>query len=570
MDAEWDACDTADGFVVHGAEKMRFAELAAEAATLKPPAPITLRKVGAGGMSGKPVARIDLPSKVDGSARFAADVRLPDMLFASIRNAPGGTGKPIAMNRSAAIQQPGVVGVHQGEGWAAVVASTWWAADRGADRLAPRFEGGAAVDSRSIAHVLDDALANGQSKRFVEEGDADGLLRAADTVKAEYAVGLAPHAPIETLTATARFTGDRLEIWMPTQAPAFARSAVARAVDIDEDRITLYPMLIGGSFGRNVTSEAAEVAAILARETKRPVQLIWSRSEDIMHDRFRPPAKARLAAKLGSNGSVLGWRAAIATPSTNAQLLARLMPKLPSGASKPERGAVEGALPSYSIPAVAIDHHVAEIGLPTGSWRSVAHSYTAFFNECFIDELAHKVGAEPLSFRMQMLGNAPRLARCLATVTALGNWQGGEAGSAQGIAAHSCFGSHVAILAEARGADGRIKVDRIVAAVDCGRVINPDIVRQQIEGGVVFGLAAALGHPIPVSGGHGGARSFDELGLPRLADTPEIQVEILPSEDEPGGVGEIAVPPVAPAIANALFAASGQRLRSLPLALGSV
>jgi isoquinoline 1-oxidoreductase beta subunit len=287
-----------------------------------------------------------------------------------------------------------------------------------------------------------------------------------------------------------------------------------------------------------------------------------------MHDQFRPPAKAHMAAKLGSNGSLLGWRASIAAPSTDAEVLARLMPRFPSSSSKPERAAVDGAFPPYSIPAVAVDHHVAEIGVPTGMWRSVAHSYTAFFTESFVDELAHKAGVEPLSFRMQMLGNAPRLARCLATVTALGNWQGGEAGTAQGIAAHSCFGSHVAILAEANSADGRIRVDRVIAAVDCGRVINPDIVKQQIEGGILFGLAAALGNPLGVTGGLGNAHSFDELGLPRLADTPVIQVEILPSDDDPGGVGEIAVPPVAPAIANAIFAASGQRIRALPLTSG--
>jgi isoquinoline 1-oxidoreductase beta subunit len=232
---------------------------------------------------------------------------------------------------------------------------------------------------------------------------------------------------------------------------------------------------------------------------------------------------------------------------------------------------VEGGVPPYAIRAFAVDHMPAKIGVETGMWRSVSNSYTAFFNECFVDELARMAGIEPLSFRMQMLGGNSRLAHCLSTVTALGGWEGGEQGSGQGIAAHSCFGSHVAMLAEVHvGKDRRIVVDRIVAAVDCGRVIHPDIVRQQIEGGIVWGLGAALGARLGFTRGLANARNFDALDLPLLAGTPDITVDIIESDEPPGGVGEVGVPPVAPAVANALFAATGKRLRHLPLVVGGV
>jgi len=568
-DAAWEACDTADGFVVHGDDRIRFAEIAAEAATLAPPADVTVRPPGQGRLAGRSVPRLDLPSKVDGSARFAGDVRLPDMVYAAIRHGPYGDTRLRRIDRAAAKRVAGVVGLFTHPRWAAAVATNWWAAERAVNAIAPVFATkGPLPDDASIAKALRDALESGDGTRFASAGNLAAAFGGGRGHRAEYAVPVAVHAPMEPLTATARITGDRLEIWMPTQAPGMARAAAARAVGFAESSVTVYPMLVGGGFGRKIETDAAEQAAILAQRMKRPVQVVWSRAEETRQDRFRPPARARLTATLRDNGTIAGWQAQIATPATMAPLMARLAGKT-GDAGKAEAAAIEGAVPPYALGAFAVDHHPADIGIPTGMWRSVAHSYTAFFTESFVDELARLANVEPLSFRMQMLGGSPRLAHCLTTVTAIGDWDGGAAGSGQGIAAHSCFGSHIAMLAEAHVGEGQeISVSRIIAVVDAGRVIHPDIVAQQIEGGIVWGLAAALGDTTGFTGGLADATNFDALALPTLANTPEIRVELVQSREAPGGVGELAVPPVAPAVANALFAATGRRLRTLPLRAG--
>jgi isoquinoline 1-oxidoreductase beta subunit len=559
-----EACDTADGFVVRGEERLRFGELAEETAALSPPDEIVLR----GPVPPRSPPRPDMPAKIDGSARYAADVRLPDMVYAAVRHGPHGATRLVGVDAAAADLVPGVLAIVENPGWAAAVATNWWAANRALEAMRPRFAtAGPFPDNSSIDAALIAALAEGKATRFADIGDVEAVLAAGGGLTAEYAVPLAVHAAIEPLAATARISGDRLELWMPTQAPGFARAAAARAIGFDEDAVTIYPMLAGGSFGRKIENDAAVQAAILALRMKRPVQLMWSRAEDIAQDRFRPPARGRLAARMARSGQLLAWRARIATPSTAPAMTARLMPGT-GGGNAAERAAVAGAIPPYAIPSVAVDHHPADIGVVTGMWRGVAHSYTAFFTECFVDELASLARIEPLSFRMQMLSGSPRLAHCLATATALGGWEGGVPGSGQGIAAHSAFGSHIAMLAEVHvGAQPEIRVDRVVAVVDCGRTINDDIVLQQIEGGILWGMAAALGASTGLSRGLADARNFDDLNLPILATTPEIVVRIVRSTEPPGGVGELAVPPVAPAIANALFAATGRRHRSLPLSI---
>lgn len=567
---DWEELDTRNGFVVNGRDRIPFGELAEAAARHEVPENLPIRGGVDNRLVGQSLPRLDLPSKVDGTAQFAADIRLSGMVFASVRAGPIGGGRLIRADKGAADKIPGVLATFENPAWIGAAATNWWAANRAVEAMKPAFQTDhLLVSSDSIDAALWSAMERGEASRIFAKGDIAAAYAASPVFRTHYLVGPSPSAALETLTATARFTGDRLEVWAPTQAPAFARSAAARAAGISENRVTIHRTFIGGGYGRKLETSAIEQAVFMAAHLKRPVQLVWSRIEEVVQDGFRPPALATLSASMASNGLVTGWQARIVTPATRSQVTERLRGGVSGRADRAERFAVEGAVPPYRIPAVAIDHLPADVGLKTGMWRSGAHSYTAFFTESFLDELSRKAGIEPLSFRMQMLGENPRLARCLSTAAALGGWDGGAPGSSMGIAAHSCFGSHVAILVEVQvDKSQRVKVDRAVCAVDCGRMINPDIVRQQIEGGIIHGIAAATGNMVNFENGLPDMKGFEQLVLPRLAGSPEITVELIENDEDSGGVTELGVPAVAPAIANAVFASTGQRLRSLPFVIG--
>ena len=567
---DWRACTTANGFVVNGRNRARFGPLAAEATGFSLPDPLPMRAAEPGRLAGQPLPRLDVPAKVDGSANFAGDIRLPDMVFASIRQAPAG-GRIRAPDRARARNIPGLIDLVVNEHWVAAAAASWWIAERALDAMGLVAEWHAGPSSAAIDAALDAAL-KGPGERMAFAGNLSAAFKGAHVFTADYRVGFAAHAAIETMTATARPTPRGIELWLPTLAPSRARAAVAAATGYGEGAILIHPTMAGGSFGATLEHEVAVQAATIALQLKRPVQLTWSRREDLAHDRFRPPAAARLTARLGPNGAILGWLAKIAAPATGREIAGRLFAG-DHGAeaalfahSSGDPYAVAGALPFYRFPNYAIDHHPVALGIPTGHWRSGAHSYTAFFTESFLDELAHAAETEPLSFRVALTGD-PRLVRCLSLAATLGGWEGGVLGSGQGLACHSFRGSHIAVFAEAHFEDGGTpRVDRLVAAVDCGRQINPELVRQQVEGGLIFGLAGALGASTGFTRGVPDAHHLGALNLPMLADAPDITVELVPSEADPGGVSELAVPPVAPAIANALRAATGVRLRHLPLA----
>ena len=566
---DWAACDTAAGFVTHGGRRLRFAELAEAAAKETAPDPLPYRQRREGRLTGQSLPRLDAPAKVDGSANFAGDIRLPDMVFASVAAGPAPGSRLLRSDKAAADRVPGVIQVVETDSWVAAIGTTWWAANRGVAALAPRFAtAGPAIDDRAIDRALAAALA-AEGVRIAGSGDLGAAFTGAQVFTADYRAAPSVHAAIETPAATARWHAGRLELWIASDAPARARAVAAAAIGVSAGAVTIHPQMVGGSFGASLESDVVAQAAVLAHDLKRPVQVTWSRREAARQDRVRAPAIARMTARLSPAGLILGWQAKIAAPSTGHDLARRLAGDPATRAAlalaKGDATAVSGAAPPYRIPAYAIDHHPGEIGVATGHLRGGADGVTCFFTESFIDELAQRAGSEPVSFRFAMLGGAPRLARCLQTAAALGGWGGGADGSGQGIACHAMRGSFIAVMAEVQVSGGRIAVDRLVAAVDCGRAINPDLVRQQIEGGLVFGMAAALG----ASQHYAGRVAVPSaLHLPRLADTPDITVELIASDEAPGGVSELGVPAVAPAIANAVRSATGLRLRSLPLRAG--
>ncbi len=573
-DTDWEQCETDKGFVVFGKKRLAFADLVVEAAELTPPDPIPLRPSPRNHLSGRDAPRLDLSAKVDGSASFAGDIRLPDLLYASVRAGPIGDSSLKSANTKAASKIRGLINVVRTDHWIAAVATNWWAANQALDIMAPVFSTtGVMADSTQMAQALSDAIAKGPGSRLVSAGDVDAALeKEAGTrvFKAEYSVAAAVHAPIETRSATASWQNGRLQVWIASQAPETVRMAAASALGISVDEVTVFPVFAGGSFDRNFDSLIAAQVAVIAKEVGRPVQLVWSRPEDFMRDHVRSPAVGRMTGAINRDGQVVGLSVRVAAASTMRELARRVdgesINDARAGAGGEfDRFAIEGAVPPYTIPNLSVDHFPVKLPVPTGPWRSMAHSYNCFFLECFIDELAHKAGVEPLSYRMQMLVNQTRLARCLTGVASMANWEGGVSGSSKGLACHSMRGSHIAIIASARTGETGVRVDRISAMVDCGRLINPDLARQQIEGGIIFGLAQALGASTDFENGLPTVKRLREIDLPTLAEIPEIIVEFNRSDEAPGGVTELGVPAVAPAIANALFSAAGVRLRELPL-----
>lgn len=591
---DWRDCEAQAGLVVHpadGERRLTFGALAEEAARLEPPDPPPLRarmvagpdtEAGDAAGPGGPFPRLDLPAKVDGSLLFTGDVRLPDMLHAAIRHGPGGEAELTHLDLEAASGQPGLIGVIRAKRFLAALGETWWAADRALERLAPRFAVTGVVESGVIEEALEEALAFGAQHRILERGAGDAGIAQFGTVR-RYDVAPALHAPLETASATARLAGGRLELWIAAQAPEQARHAAAAAIGLSPGDVVLYPMPAGGSFDRRLDHSHAIEAALIAREAaqmhRRPVQLTWSRWQELIAGHPRMPAAAVLGANLAPDGRIAAWRARIACPPTMREmghrLFANLTPSAAIGraAGKPDPLAVEGLAPPYAIPDLAIDHVPARLALATARMRGGAHGLTCFMVESFIDELARERALEPISFRIAMLGADPRLVTCLQRAARMAGWDGGAGGSGQGVACHAMRdpagnargGGRIAVIAEATRGGRGVRTHRLLAAVDIGRVVNRDIALQQIEGGLIHGLALATGSATRYEAGLPTARRLADLALPTLADTPPIEVALLDSDAAPFDPGEIGLVAVAPAIANALHSATGLRFRRLPL-----
>ena len=541
-------CETADGLVFLGARTFTFGELAEEAAGRSPPHRPTLRRSTRGRLIGQPLQRLDGPAKANGRMQFAGDVRLPNMLFASARLAPPG-GRLAGYAREAIGRVPGIRYVTARDGWFAVVAETWWAAEKAMKAADPRFTGERSpVDLRPI---FDDALANGSSTSWFSRGDYDSVTRGSRPLAATYFVGPSQHLGIEPLSATARLTSTSgLDVWAATQAPELARKAAGDAI--------FYPLPPGEPAGRAMEPDAIPIAVELARAGGGAVQVTLSQSSSQNHDRVAPGALARMTALPGEGGITAAWQMRVATADG-------LGAALGGSAKALGRTALDGSVPPYSIPNVRIEAVRANLPFEPGYLRGSPNREFAFFAESFIDELAHAAGMEPLAFRMSMLGGNGRLARCLQAATRLAKWDGGGPGSTMGIAGCSAYGSHIGLVATASiGEDQRIQVHRLVAAVDCGRMVNSGLVTQQVESSLIWAIAQATMPAPEWVVGMPRARPFRDIGLPRIGDAPEIFIEIVPSSEAPGGISGLGTTVLAPAVANAVYAGTGKRLRSLP------
>lgn len=571
------ACRTDAGRVLHAdGRSLAYGELAARAAGIGDIA-FSPKPVQAFRLIGQSVPRIDVPSKTDGTARFGMDVRLPGLLYATVAMCPFAGGElasfdpgslagldrvvqllPLKADRSGA---PAAV---------AIVATSRWVALQALERLVVRWRAEQAGQREHAAQsgttdVLRHALDTSDGLRFYHRGDLSRAQGAGTrTLDAEYTAPYLAHAALEPVNCTAQLKDGRLSLWVPTQAPTFAIAAAARAAGLPEQAVDLQVTQLGGGFGRRLDSDMVVQAASIARAIGgSPIQLLWTRAQDFTHDFYRPAAVARLSATLDSSGRVVALQSLSSSGAPVRQLLQRAMGLPPVW---PDRTTVEGLFDHpYDIPNQQIRHVTVETSVPLGPWRSVGHSHNAFFRESFIDELASAAGSDPVDFRRRLLTHQPRHRAVLDAVLALAGTP--ASGRAFGVALHECFGSIVAQVAEVSIDVTRIRVHRISCAVDCGLVVHPDGVRQQVESAVCMGLSAALHEQITTSDGRVQQSSYLDYRTLQCSDMPEVAIVILPSSAPPEGMGETATPPVAPAVANAIFRLTGKRLRSLPLTL---
>lgn len=572
-------CRTEDGFVIHrDGRRIAYGELAGRAAQLGAGLTaddVKLKEPAQFRLIGRPLPRLDSRAKVDGSARFGIDARPDGLLFAALSMAPTLGASVLSFDAAAVRAMPGVRAVvdlsaapaaHSGAGAAvAVVAESWWQARQAAQALPVKWQAGAhaTVSSSAISAALTDALAGEGGHVYHEQGSGP-VKDAARTVQARYSAPLLAHAALEPINCTAQFKDGKLRLWASTQVLSMAVEVAARVAGIGREHVQLDPMLLGGGFGRRLeTDMVAQAAALAAAVPGQPIQLIWTREQDTMHDVYRPAAMARFEAQLDAAGKILHWESRSASGSVVRQYLPR---NLGLPALGPDKTTAEGAFDQpYAMASQRIAHVIVDSPVPLGYWRSVGHSHNAFFFESFLDEVAAAAGRDAVQLRRELLSSNPRALAVLDAAVA----RAGQApeGRAHGVALHRSFGSIVAQVAEVAVEDGQIRVHRVVCAIDCGLVVNPNIVAQQVESAVVFGLSAALYGAITFEQGRAQQSNFGDYPLLRLAATPQVETVFMPSAAHPEGVGEPAVPPIAPAVAAAVFKLTGQRLRSLPLQL---
>jgi isoquinoline 1-oxidoreductase beta subunit len=563
-------CHAAKGYVIHtpSGRRASYGSLADAASRIAPPKDIPLKDPKDFTLVGKPVRRLDTPSKTNGTAQFGLDVYIPGMLTAVVARAPVFGGKVISFNADAAKAIPGVVNVVQVPSGVAVIARGFWPAKLGREKLEINWDDGPGAAISTIAMRENfSALSKTPGAVARKTGDtAAALASAAKTITAEYEVPYLAHCMMEPLNTVVDLHEDRCEIWTGTQFQTGDRAAAAKVAGLKPEQVTLHTTLLGGGFGRraNPACDFVTEATEVAKAAKVPVKVVWTREDDIRGGWYRPMWYDHFTAGLDASGNPVAWTHTIVGQS----IMTGTMFEAYGVKDGIDSASVEGAADLlYGIPNLRVELHTPKNEVPVQWWRSVGHSHTGFSVEAFLDEVAHAGGKDPYQLRRTLLAGQPRMLAVLDLAAQKANWGSAlPAGRARGIATHFSFDSYVAQVAEVSvEQDGTVHVHRVVAAVDCGQTVNPDTVQAQLEGGIIFGLTAALKTEITLQKGRVQQSNFNDYPMLRMFESPVIEVFIVPSSEHPTGVGEPGVPPVAPAVANAIFAATGKRVRRLPI-----
>jgi isoquinoline 1-oxidoreductase beta subunit len=568
---------------------LKYGELVAVATKLPMPAEdaVPLKEAKNFKFIGHSIPRVDIPSKCDGTAEFGLDAKVPGMLYAVIARCPTFGGKVKTYDTAAAKAIPGVKDVFtidpiaedvHSAGGVVIVADGTWAAMQGRKALKADWDRGphSGETSASLRAAFEQA-AKGSGTAVRNDGDVDKASGdSLQHVEAIYELPFLAHATMEPMNITVAPGADHWESWAPTQSPQWVQSSIAKVAGVPPKQVIVHTLLSGGAFGRRYMADFPVEAAQIAKITGKPIKLVWTREDDMQHDFYRPAAYHHMTGMVDGQGKAVAWRHHLLSTSINAYW----SPKEP-----PHKSEMDGASAvPYNIPNLRVEYTSVPTGVPVAWWRSVADAMNAFAVESFIDELAVAAKADPVQFRLQLLDPARmlkdpnadpddderlstvRLKRVLQAVAEKSGWGTPlRKGLARGVACHHSFGSYVAQVAEvSANADGSPKVERVVSAVDCGTVINPDGAQAQSEGAIAYGLSAALYGAITIDQGAVQQTNFDGYQVLRMSDMPEVEVNLVPSGDEPGGLGEPGTPPIAPAVANAMFALTGKRLRKLP------
>jgi isoquinoline 1-oxidoreductase beta subunit len=561
------SCRAEQGAVLHegSGRRLAYGDLAAEAAQIPVPAKVSLKAPAEFRLIGKAAKRLDTPAKVNGTAVFGIDARPAGVKIAAVAQSPVFGGRVKGVNEAAAKAVKGVRQVVRLEDAVAVIADHMGAAKKGMDALAVQWDAGpnANLASADIAAALERAV---QSPGAVAQniGDADQALRRAVTkVEARYSVPFLAHATMEPMNCTVHVRPDGCEIWVGTQVSARAQAEAARVTGLPLDKVTVHNHLIGGGFGRRLEVDGVTRAVQIAQQADGPVKVIWTREEDIQHDMYRPTFFDRLSAGLDAAGRPVAWDHRFAGSS----VIARWLPQAFSNGLDPDT--TDGAINLlYDLPNFHVEYsRVEPQGVPTAFWRSVGPSHNVFVTESFMDELAAAAKQDPVAYRSALLDRAPRAKAVLQLAAEKAGW--GKPlpdGVGRGVSLQSAFATYMALVAEVGVAkDGTVQVRRVVCALDCGTVINPDTVAAQVQGAVIFGMTAALYGEITIKDGRVEQANFDSYPALRMNEAPEIEVHIVQNTEPPGGMGEPGTSAIAPAITNAIFAATGRRLRKLPI-----